>query len=209
MDPQSESYSSAEDLQVHSDAESSESPPELLIVVEQEHQENDEKQTENSVNHNQYVAAGGLQASKALTLAKTDTKTDSWEVIYDQMLSYHTDNTLPTGMDSSQTKQFRERADKYVVEDGVLYYKFSAKDKEVKLLKALRDEDERMEIIKKCHEDCNKPNLHNGRDKTIDSIRQNYYWKGIINDVKSYVSLSSIAIMYSANGGISITLCIC
>ena len=161
---------------MHSDAESSASQPEL-IVVQQEHQEDDGNKTERGVNHNQYVASGGLQANEALRWAKTDL----WEVIYHQMLTYHTDNTLPLGMDSAQTKQFRDFADKYLVQEGVLYYKFSGKGKEVKLLRVIRNEKERMEIIKKCHEDCNKLKLHNSRNKIIDRKR-------IVNDVKSYVS---------------------
>ena len=65
MDDEYKSIASAEKIQEHSDAESSASSPEPLIVFEQKHQEDDEKQAERRLNNNQYVAiaSGGLQVS--------------------------------------------------------------------------------------------------------------------------------------------------
>ena len=65
MDVEYKPIASAEKIQVHDDAGSSPSPPKP-IVIEQEHQEDNEKQVERRLNNDQCIAiaSGGLQVSK-------------------------------------------------------------------------------------------------------------------------------------------------
>ena len=67
MDVEYKSIANAEKIQVHDNARSRSASPPKPIVIEQEHQEDNEKQVERRLNNDQCriaIASGGLQVSK-------------------------------------------------------------------------------------------------------------------------------------------------
>ena len=66
MDVEYKSIANAEKIQVHDDAGSRSASAPKPIVIEQEHQEDDEKEVERRLNNDKCIAiaSGGLQVSK-------------------------------------------------------------------------------------------------------------------------------------------------
>ena len=77
----------------------------------------------------------------------------------------------------------RKRAKNFQIVDGILHYK--GKDG---LRQVVTDAKTKQKILEACHDD-RVGGCHFGRDKTAVKVTVRYYWKGIIQDVDTWVSI--------------------
>ena len=108
------------------------------------------------------------------------------EEIYTSLVNYFTNehrrypeevyNIVDQKSKSDVKTKFRQKTKPYRVEGNTLYYgKYRvAKDSEVD------------EILRACHDNPSTGG-HFGRDKTMQKITENYYWKGMKKDIMNYV----------------------
>ena len=69
------------------------------------------------------------------------------------------------------------------VSDGVLYYRWCDGDEDT--LKLVVPQSLRMEVLKWCHD--SKLAGHLGQYKTVDRVKQSFYWPEMARDVKKYI----------------------
>ncbi|CAG2231004.1 unnamed protein product [Mytilus edulis] len=69
--------------------------------------------------------------------------------------------------------------------EGILYRRFETSDNSKNRLQAIVPYSERRNVLFQCHD--NKTSAHLGVRKTIERIRQKYYWPGLQADVRRYI----------------------
>jgi predicted nucleic-acid-binding Zn-ribbon protein len=76
--------------------------------------------------------------------------------------------------------------DRLEVIDGILYRRFETTDTSKNHLQAIVPFAERRNVLFQCHD--SKTSAHLGVRKTLEKIRQKYYWPGLQSDVRKYIA---------------------
>lgn len=112
---------------------------------------------------------------------------DKWVEFHDQIKDY-----LQFGITPSKTaRNIPKASEGYSLgSDGILYRANSTKDHKssMKLL-VIRNYEDRLRIVKDIHVNTGKEGRHNRRDRMLELLRQQYYWKGQRRDVCECVSI--------------------
>lgn len=126
-----------------------------------------------------------INTEKNIIEAKqTEVETKSEETIYQECDNYLTDGQYPLGANKQEKAIIRKRAKHYQKVDGILHYK--GKDG---LRQVITDVQTKRKILEACHDD-KVGGCHFGRDKTAAKVSARYYWRGIIQDVETWVSFT-------------------
>ena len=114
-------------------------------------------------------------------------------VIYQEVEIYLRNGQYPEGVSKLEKAVIRKRAKNFRVVDGILHYK--GRDG---LRQVVIDQKTKRKIMEACHDD-KVGGCHFGRDKTASKVSARYYWKGIMQDVETWVCLLyfSVALLIS------------
>ena len=120
---------------------------------------------------------------------------------YETILKYLTRGEYPAGISKEQKRAIRRKVEergenatnknKFAAKDGVLYFLdrnadgLGLRERRVVRMK------EKMRILQDCHE-SEIGGGHFKRDKTYGKISERFYWQGMMNDVKEYVSTCDV-----------------
>lgn len=88
--------------------------------------------------------------------------------------------------ESITVKSLYAQWDRLVLNDDILYRRWTDLATQQDILQAVVPSSERRSVLKFCH-DCRTAG-HLGIHKTLGRIRQSYYWPGLQRDVHSYIS---------------------
>ena len=118
---------------------------------------------------------------------------------YETILNYVTRGDYPAGATKQQKRAIRRKVEarngnsintnsnKFVAKDGVLNYVDCRPDGlGLRARRVVRIE-EKTKILRDCHE-AETGGGHFKRDKTYGKISERFYWNGMMNDVKQFVS---------------------
>ena len=110
----------------------------------------------------------------------------SEETIYSECENHLGKRRYPAGASKLEKAVIRKRAKNFQIVDGILHYK--GKDG---LRQVVTDAKTKEKILEACHDDP-VGGCHFGRDKTTAKVTTRYYWKGIIQDVDTWVSITVV-----------------
>ena len=115
-----------------------------------------------------------------------------WEAFYDQIYEYLQHKTLP----KRNANGIQKSAASYGLgSDGKLYYSKLSKDSSgVSTVLVVRNYEERLRICKEIHVSTGNEKYHNRRDKMLELIGKQYFWKGQRRDVCECVSCCLILV---------------
>ena len=86
----------------------------------------------------------------------------------------------PAGMSNGEFRKFKREETKYLVRDGILYWRGDNKAPPRKVISA---HGERQNILAKLHDESG----HRGRDATYIKVKNRFHWKGMYSDVDKFV----------------------
>ncbi|XP_047236890.1 uncharacterized protein zgc:113436 [Girardinichthys multiradiatus] len=92
--------------------------------------------------------------------------------------------SLPQSMNPLQKKNFKRYAQKFIFDEGKLYYVGPKKDEKREVV---IEAERKRQIFLDCH--FNDIGHHLGQKKTVHRIQSKYYWLGIIKDVVDWIKL--------------------
>ncbi|XP_049326182.1 gypsy retrotransposon integrase-like protein 1 [Astyanax mexicanus] len=101
-----------------------------------------------------------------------------------EIYSLVAEGCYPRAMNNIRKKNLKRYSQKFMVEDGRLYY--VGQKKEEKREVVIEDERKR-QIFLQCH--FNEVGHHLGQKKTVQRIQSKYYWLGIVKDVVDWIKL--------------------
>ena len=129
---------------------------------------------------NTFVVITAQENSVTADTESVDPKSE--EMVYLECEDYLTNGTYPIGTTKLEKAVVRKRAKKFQMVDGFLHYN---KGKEG-LRQVVTETKTKQKILEACHDD-RVGGCHFGWDKTAAKVGARYYWKGIIQDVESWV----------------------
>ena len=130
---------------------------------------------------NTFVAITAQENSVTTDTEIVDPKSE--ETVYLEYEDYLTNGMYPIGATKQEKAVVRKRAKKFHMVDGFLHYN---KGKEG-LRQVVTETKMKRKILEACRDDRVGGGCHFGRDKTAAKVGARYYWKGIIQDVESWV----------------------
>ncbi|KAI5618514.1 uncharacterized protein zgc:113436 [Silurus meridionalis] len=90
----------------------------------------------------------------------------------------------PQGMDPIRKKNLKRYAQKFIIDDGRLYYVGMKKEEKREVV---IDDERKHQIFFECH--YNELGHHLGQKKTVHRIQSKYYWLGIVKDVVDWIKV--------------------
>ena len=107
---------------------------------------------------------------------------ESTDEVLEQAIFYVENGCYPPGLTKDRKRAVRKRAEQleYVRETGEVFMR-----KNEKLLEIVRSVEDRKQKISVCH---SGPTSHLGVTKTQKAVADRFYWKGMADDVRDYVS---------------------
>ncbi|XP_062873903.1 gypsy retrotransposon integrase-like protein 1 [Trichomycterus rosablanca] len=128
------------------------------------------------------LSAESLQVvvEEVVVEASEDSSSSRLEDIYTLLA----DGRYPQSMSPIRKKNLRRYAQKFVMDDGRLYYVGMKKEEKREVV---IDAERRHQILLDCH--FNELGHHLGQKKTVHRIQSKYYWLGIVKDVVDWIKL--------------------
>lgn len=108
---------------------------------------------------------------------------------------------LPQTMNPLQKKNFKRYAQKFIFDDGTLYYIGPKKDEKREVV---IEAERKRRIFLDCH--FNDIGHHLGQKKTVNRIQSKYYWLGIIKDVVDWIKLCETCQQTESNKNLARTI---
>ena len=129
---------------------------------------------------NTFVPITAQENSVTADTENVDPKSE--ETVYLECEDYLTNGTCPIGTTKHEKVVVRKRANKFQMEDGFVHYSKG----EEGLRQVVTETKTKTKILEACHDD-RVGGCHFGWDKTAAKVGARYYWKGIIQDIQSWV----------------------
>ncbi|XP_058491346.1 gypsy retrotransposon integrase-like protein 1 [Solea solea] len=98
--------------------------------------------------------------------------------------TYVAKGCFPQSMNSLRKKNLRRYAEKFVIDDGTMYYVGPKKEEKREVV---IEAERKRQIFLDCH--FNDIGNHLGQKKTVHRIQSKYYWLGIVNDVVDWIKV--------------------
>ncbi|XP_037830744.1 uncharacterized protein zgc:113436 [Kryptolebias marmoratus] len=98
--------------------------------------------------------------------------------------SFVAKGSFPQTMNPLQKKNLKRYAQKFIIDEGKLYYVGPKKDEKREVV---IEADRKRKIFLECH--FNDIGHHLGQKKTVHRIQSKYYWLGIIKDVVDWIKV--------------------
>ncbi|XP_043963869.1 uncharacterized protein zgc:113436 isoform X3 [Gambusia affinis] len=124
-----------------------------------------------------------LSVVKQLQVAEEEVVESSSNKLSD-IYTFVAKGSLPQTMNPLQKKNFKRYAQKFIFDDGKLYYVGPKKDEKREVV---IEAERKRHIFLDCH--FNDIGNHLGQKKTVHRIQSKYYWLGIIKDVVDWIKL--------------------
>jgi hypothetical protein len=106
---------------------------------------------------------------------------------YFNLIQFLQKGTLPATLSDEQTRKLTTKAQYFCIQDGLLYeYNRQNSNQPRRVIKV----DEVEPLLFNLHDDPTAG--HFGINATYEKVRQRYFWPGMHNDVKQYVSTCAI-----------------
>ncbi|XP_051777065.1 gypsy retrotransposon integrase-like protein 1 isoform X1 [Erpetoichthys calabaricus] len=109
-----------------------------------------------------------------------ESTSNKWEDIY----TFLAEGCFPPTMGPVRKKNLKRYAQKFILEDGRLYYVGQKKEEKREVV---IDPERKRQIFLECH--FNDIGHHLGQKKTVHRIQSRYYWLGIVRDVVDWIKV--------------------
>ena len=124
----------------------------------------------------------------------TEKSRKSWDEQINLIFDYVVLNKYPEQCDKNKKANIRYLSKPYVAKSGELYYQKKDKKSNVKELLVIREKEARNRIIETVHSGAGDSDEakclagHLGINKTTDKIANRFFWKGLSNDIREYIT---------------------
>uniref|UniRef100_A0AAY4DZZ5 Gypsy retrotransposon integrase-like protein 1 n=1 Tax=Denticeps clupeoides TaxID=299321 RepID=A0AAY4DZZ5_9TELE len=102
----------------------------------------------------------------------------------EDIYTYVAEGCYPQTMNPIRKKNLKRYAQKFIIDDGRLYYVGPKKEEKREVV---IEAEQKRQIFLECH--FNEIGHHLGQKKTVHRIQSKYYWLGIVKDVVDWIKL--------------------